>query len=78
MAIGGFSGEGGNLTLAQFEKDVAAGAIHFYSASGGGGPGGGGPGGGNSTSAITRWVKAHYKAVTIGGETFYDLTSPLT
>jgi hypothetical protein len=73
MAIGGFSGEGGNLTLAQFERDVAAGEIHYYSASAGGGPGGQG-----STSAITTWVKAHYKAVIIGGETFYDLTSPLT
>ncbi|MGZ4299152.1 MAG: mannosyltransferase YkcB-related protein, partial [Solirubrobacteraceae bacterium] len=73
MAIGGFSGEGGNLSLAQFERYVAAGEIHYYSASGGGGPGGG-----NSTNAITTWVKAHYKTVTIGGETFYDLTSPLS
>ena len=73
MAIGGFSGEGGNLTLGQFEQYVAAGEIHYYS-----GSSGGGPGGGNSTSAITSWVKAHYKAVTVGGETFYDLTSPLS
>jgi 4-amino-4-deoxy-L-arabinose transferase-like glycosyltransferase len=73
MAIGGFSGEGGNLTLAQFERYVAAGEIHYYSASSGGGPGGG-----DSTTAITTWVKAHYKAVTIGGETFYDLTTPLS
>ena len=72
IAMGGFSGEGGNLTLGQFEQYVAAGQIHYYSASSGGGPGGG-----NSTSAITTWVKAHYKAVSIGGETFYDLTSPL-
>jgi 4-amino-4-deoxy-L-arabinose transferase-like glycosyltransferase len=36
---------------------------------------GGGPGGAsNSSSAITSWVKAHYKAVTIGGQTVYDLT----
>ena len=72
MAMGGFSGEGGNLTLGQFEQYVAAGEIHYYSASAGGGPGGG-----SSTSAITTWVTAHYKAVTIGGETLYDLTSPL-
>jgi len=46
---------------------------------GGGGPGGGGPGGGGaSTSDITTWVKAHFKSVTIGGETAYDLTSPLS
>ena len=72
MAMGGFSGEGGNLTLGQFERYVAAGEIHYYSASSGGGAGGG-----NSTSAVTTWVKGHYQAVTIGGETFYDLTSPL-
>ena len=72
MAIGGFSGEGGNLSLAQFERYVAAGDIHYYGASAGGGPGGGG----SSTSAITTWVEAHYKAVTIGGQTLYDLTSP--
>ncbi len=34
---------------------------------------GGGPGG-SSTTAITSWVKAHFKAVTIGGQTVYDLT----
>jgi len=130
MAIGGFSGQGGNLTLAQFEAYVKAGDIHYYlvsaagglggglggaadghfsggapgrfpgrggsgegagrpfaAGSGGGFPGGrggglaggaGGPGGGSSTSAITSWVKAHYRAETIGGETVYDLTQPLS
>ena len=45
-----------------------------------GGPGGpGGPGGGGgTTSAITSWVKAHYRAETIGGQTVYDLTQPLS
>ena len=33
---------------------------------------------GGSTSQITTWVKAHYKKVTIGGETAYDLTQPLS
>jgi 4-amino-4-deoxy-L-arabinose transferase-like glycosyltransferase len=75
MAIGGFSGEGGNLTLTQFESYVKAGDIHYYVASGGGG----GPGGGaGSSSSITSWVKAHYKAVTIGGQTLYDLTQPVS
>ena len=112
MAIGGFSGQGGNLSLAQFEAYVKAGDIHYYVASeGGGGAGAGpagaatgrpsslpggtaapsgsrrmpgafaggarGPGGGSSTSAITSWVKAHYRAETIGGQTVYDLTQPL-
>ena len=76
MAIGGFSGQGGELTLARFESYVKAGDIHYYIASGGAG---GGPGGATgSSSAITSWVKAHYKAVTIGGQTLYDLTEPLS
>jgi len=131
MAIGGFNNEGGNLSLAQFQKYVAAGDIHYYivssggagggptqggsgaaggrggqslpggsrsgfgapgAAQGGGGtpptgirPGGssaghagfgGGPGGGSgsTSNSILTWVKAHYKAQTIGGQTVYDLT----
>ena len=89
MAIGGFNNQGGNITLAQFEAYVKAGDIHYYIASGsgfGGGAGGagggfggraGGPGGGSSTSAITSWVKAHYRSETISGQTIYDLTRPL-
>jgi len=30
MAIGGFDGQGGNLTLAQFKQYVARGQIHYY------------------------------------------------
>jgi hypothetical protein len=77
MAIGGFSGQGGNLSLAQFETYVKAGDIHYYIASGGGGGFAGGPGGGSSTNAITTWVKAHYRSETIGGQTVYDLSQPL-
>jgi 4-amino-4-deoxy-L-arabinose transferase-like glycosyltransferase len=116
MAIGGFNGEGGHLSLAQFKRYVAAGEIHYYIGStgagagagagglrsgappsaGGGAPSGattgaqragagfptgagragaGGPGG-YSASSITSWVKAHYKSVTIGGQTVYDLQTP--
>jgi 4-amino-4-deoxy-L-arabinose transferase-like glycosyltransferase len=116
MAIGGFSNEGGNLTLQKFKEYVARGEIHYYIASSGGmgggrafsaaggtfrppsgsarsGPpsgqppsggeargggiraAGGRPGGmSTSSSAITAWVKAHFKTVTIGGQTMYDLT----
>jgi 4-amino-4-deoxy-L-arabinose transferase-like glycosyltransferase len=77
MAIGGFNGQGGNLSLAQFEAYAKAGNIHYYIASGAGGNFGGGPGDGSSTSAITNWIKAHYRAKTIGGQTVYDLTQPL-
>lgn len=137
MAIGGFSNEGGNITLPMFRQYVSRGEIHYYIASSGGigggaggfasgtpsgrggsgfpsgapsgagtasgsgvaslfghsgtrprgapsasgsrPSGGGGPGGGGaSTSDITTWVKAHFKSVTIGGATVYDLTSPLS
>jgi 4-amino-4-deoxy-L-arabinose transferase-like glycosyltransferase len=37
---------------------------------------GGSQGGQNQISEITSWVKAHYKAITVGGETVYDLTQP--
>jgi hypothetical protein len=79
MAIGGFNNEGGRLTLAEFERYVRAGDIHYYFASSGGagGAAGGGPGGGtgsSSISSITSWVEAHFKSVKIGGETVYDLT----
>ncbi len=71
MAIGGFNGEGGKLTLAEFERYVEKGDIHYYIASAGNG---GGPGGGGSTESISSWVKAHFKSVTVGGQTLYDLT----
>ena len=41
MAIGGFNGTDPAPTLAQFEKYVSEGKIHYYIASGGGGFGGG-------------------------------------
>ena len=69
MAIGGFNNQGGNLTLAAFEQYVARGEIHYYLA----GAGGGGFGASTST-AITSWVHAHFKSVSIGGQMLYDLT----
>jgi len=77
MAIGGFNNNGGNLTLAEFEKYVQKGEIHYYITSGSGAGRAGGPGGGSSSSSsISSWVAAHYKSVTIGGETAYDLAEP--
>jgi 4-amino-4-deoxy-L-arabinose transferase-like glycosyltransferase len=76
MAIGGFNNEGGHLSLVAFERYVAKGEIHYYVASNAGaGPGGAGPGGSGSTATIAAWVKAHFAAATIGGQTVYDLTS---
>jgi len=73
MAIGGFNGSDPSPTLAQFQALVRAGRVHYFAA----GNGRGGPGGGaGGSSAITSWVTASYRAVTIGGSTFYDLTQP--
>ncbi|EDX23968.1 integral membrane protein [Streptomyces sp. Mg1] len=90
MPIGGFNGSDPSPTLAKFQEYVKAGKIHYFigqndggtGAEGGqgarGGAGGpGGPGGGTS-SAIAEWVKAGFKATTIGGATFYDLTAPVS
>jgi 4-amino-4-deoxy-L-arabinose transferase-like glycosyltransferase len=70
MAIGGFNGSDPSPTLAQFEKLVTAGKIHYFVAGGVGTPNGGS----NASSEISSWVSSHYTAVTIGGVTLYDLT----
>jgi 4-amino-4-deoxy-L-arabinose transferase-like glycosyltransferase len=77
MAIGGFNGSDPAPTLAQFERYVAEGRIHYYLAGGGGFGGFGGGGGGTSPSSqIASWVKAHFTASTVDGVTIYDLTHP--
>ena len=91
MAIGGFNGTDPAPTLAQFERDVAQGRIHYFIGTGGtglggfgaGGFGGGGfgaggsttSGGGDDASQIEQWVTSNFTAKTIGGTTVYDLTS---
>ncbi|MFJ8406024.1 glycosyltransferase family 39 protein [Streptomyces microflavus] len=79
MTIGGFNGSDPSPTLAQFKKYVAEGKIHYF-VSGGtrGGTGGGGMGGGgNGTSSqISSWVTENFTEVTVGSDTFYDLTQP--
>jgi 4-amino-4-deoxy-L-arabinose transferase-like glycosyltransferase len=74
MAIGGFNGTDPAPTLAQFERYVRDGDIHYYL--GGGGSLGGGQGGSGDATAISTWVAAHYTAKTVGGVTVYDLTQP--
>ncbi len=75
MAIGGFNGSDPSPTLAQFQAYVAKGQIHYFLAGGSAGPGG--PGGGGN-SEITAWVQASYTQVSIGTQTYYDLTQPLS
>jgi hypothetical protein len=75
MAIGGFNGTDPAPTLAQFERYVQEGRIHYFIAGGGGGAPGGGGGTTSVSSQITTWVEAHFTAKTVGGVTLYDLTS---
>ena len=73
MAIGGFNGTDPWPTLAVFKELVANHEIHYYV-----GQGSESFGGGRGSSAITSWVAAHFKNETVGGQTVYDLTQPLS
>ena len=84
MAIGGFNGTDPYPTLAQFQKLVQEGRVHYFIAGAGSFRGGfAGPGGFNqagtgtssASSTITNWVQDHYSATTVGGVTIYDLTA---
>ncbi len=71
MAIGGFNGTDPWPTLAAFKELVAKHEVHYYV-----GQGSGSFGGGSGSSQIASWVAAHFKKLTVGGETVYDLTQP--
>jgi 4-amino-4-deoxy-L-arabinose transferase-like glycosyltransferase len=73
MAIGGFNGTDPWPTLAVFEELVAKHEIHYYV-----GQGSQSFGGGRGSSAVASWVAAHFKKETVGGQTVYDLTQPLS
>ncbi|MGW0121287.1 ArnT family glycosyltransferase [Streptomyces sp. NPDC003327] len=79
MAIGGFNGSDPSPTLDQFKRYVAEGKIHYFVSSDRvrtGGAEGDGPGGSGTSAEIAAWVEAGFREVTVGGATFYDLTSP--
>lgn len=76
MAIGGFNGSDPYPTLAQFQKYVKQGKIHWYIA--GNSDGQGQMGGSSATSQIATWVAKNYTAKTVDGVTLYDLTKPKT
>ncbi|HEX3824336.1 MAG TPA: glycosyltransferase family 39 protein [Mycobacteriales bacterium] len=78
MAIGGFNGTDQAPSLAQFEKDVSAGKIHYFIGGGrglGGGLGGSSQRGSSDSSEITAWVGSHFTATTFGAITVYNLTA---
>jgi 4-amino-4-deoxy-L-arabinose transferase-like glycosyltransferase len=68
MAIGGFNGTDPAPTLAQFEKYVTEGRIHYFISSGS-------KSGSGTAAQITTWVAAHYTEKTVGSTTVYDLTA---
>jgi len=70
MSIGGFNGSDPTPTLAQFERDVAAGEVRYFVPGGAGGA----QGGTGTGQAITTWVESHFATVTVGGQTLYDLS----
>jgi len=71
MAIGGFNGSDPSPTLAQFQRYVADGQVHWFIASGTGA----GPGGSGGSSEIATWVEANFTATTVDGTTLHDLSS---
>ncbi|MGG5259219.1 ArnT family glycosyltransferase [Phycicoccus avicenniae] len=73
MAIGGFNGSDPSPTLAEFQQDVADGRIHYLAAGGGFR---GQQGGSDVADQINTWASENFTAVTLGGQTFYDLTQP--
>ncbi len=78
MAIGGFNGTDPAPTLAQFEKYVSEGKIHYFIAGGATGrrrasARAGGRGSCDDASQITSWVESHFTSETVGGVTVYDL-----
>jgi len=75
MAIGGFNGSDPSPTLAQFQKLVSEGKIHYFV---GGGVGMQASGGSSASQAIATWVAANYTATTVGSATVYDLTGATT
>jgi 4-amino-4-deoxy-L-arabinose transferase-like glycosyltransferase len=73
MAIGGFNGTDPWPTLAVFKELVAKHEVHYYV-----GQGSHSFGGSRGSSAIASWVAAHFTKETVGGQTVYDLTQPLS
>ncbi|GAA0794862.1 ArnT family glycosyltransferase [Spirilliplanes yamanashiensis] len=78
MAVGGFNGSDPSPTLAQFQRYVAEGRIHYFIGGGGAGGGRGASGGSSAAAQIAAWVSATFTPQTVDGVTVYDLTAATT
>jgi hypothetical protein len=69
LAIGGFNGTDPAPTLAEFQRLVATGQVHYFLS------GGRGFGGGSGSDQITTWVAQTFTSTTVGNSTVYDLST---
>jgi 4-amino-4-deoxy-L-arabinose transferase-like glycosyltransferase len=76
MSIGGFNGTDSYPSLAEFQAYVAEGAIHYYAAGADATGFRGARGGSDAAAQIAEWVDANFSAISVGGVTVYDLTTP--
>ncbi len=72
MPVGGFNGTDPSPTLAQFQRYVSQGEIHYFI--GGSTMRGGAGSGSDDAQRIAAWVRQTYTARTVGGTTVYDLS----
>ena len=78
MALGGFNGTDPAISLAAFEKLVAAGKVHYFYGAGTGSFIGSTQANTSDAYKIQQWVTASFTAKTVGGTTLYDLTAKKT
>ncbi|MDT5038794.1 MAG: hypothetical protein QOE03_3979, partial [Micromonosporaceae bacterium] len=71
LAVGGFNGSDPSPTLAQFQRYVADGKIHYFI--GGSGFGLRANGGSSTSQEIAAWVAQNFTATTVSGIPVYDL-----
>jgi 4-amino-4-deoxy-L-arabinose transferase-like glycosyltransferase len=73
MPLGGFNGSDPSPTLAQFQRYVADGRVHWFI---GGATAMRSDSGSRTSQEIASWVAATFESQTVGGVTLYDLTRP--
>jgi hypothetical protein len=73
MTIGSRAGGNAGPSLAQFQRYVASGQVHYFVT---GAAKGGATRSGGGSAQIERWVAENYKGEEVGALTVYDLTKP--